>query len=403
MIFKNLNICNPEKFLQNKSIAVADGIFSKISEGQEGISLSGYTAYPGLINAHDHLLGTYLPKVGNGPYLNWRPWDDDLKASKIYEERGKITPEEIYRPADYRQILSGVTTVSDHIPHVVNEKHIPNSYIRVLDNYSLSHEFSSYDLKWGESNEIEIKKAKENKDIFFLTHIEEGFDKEALHGIDILKEQGGLFEKTVLVHCISCSEQDIINIRKAGASMVWSPCSNIFMFDKTANVKSFLDHGVNVCLGTDSPMSGGENLLHEIKFAQDLFYKLYKEKIDEKDLFRMVTSNPAKAFLQENIASIEENQQADLLILKNNKENPYQRIISAEMEDIEILIKKGKVLYCKQKYKDLIKDNLEEYQLINLKERYPYYLIGKPLDLFDSIREKVGFQKELSFFPISAV
>lgn len=407
MIFNNIDICNPQAIIENSSIKITEDKFEKVSPANEkdGSSFDGFTAYPGLINAHDHLLGAYLPKVGNGPYLNWRPWDDDLKASKIYAERSLLSHEEIYRLADYRQILSGVTTVSDHIPHIVNEKFISKSHIHILDNYSLSHEFSSYDLQWGESNEVEIKKAKENDHIFFLTHIEEGFDQEAINGIKILKQSGGLFEKTVLIHCISCSEEDIISIKKAGSSMVWSPCSNIFMFDKTANIKSFLDHGVNVCLGTDSPMSGGENLLYEMAFAKDLFGKLFKEKLHDQDLFRMVTSNPAEAFLQKNIGSIEEDKQADLLIMKNNKKDAYRRITSAQMEDVEILIRKGKVLYCKEKYKKLLEENsnIEDYQLVNLKEKYPYYLIGKPLDLLNGIRAKVGFEKELSFFPVSTV
>ena len=77
---------------------------------------------PGLIDCHDHLLGTYLPRVGDRkPYLNWLVWDNDLKASPIYAEMQQIESADLYLLGEYRHLISGVTSVQDHIPHFVQD------------------------------------------------------------------------------------------------------------------------------------------------------------------------------------------------------------------------------------------------------------------------------------------
>jgi cytosine/adenosine deaminase-related metal-dependent hydrolase len=55
-----------------------------------------------------------------------------------------------------------------------------------------------------------------------------------------------------------------------------------------------LDKKINVCIGTDSPMSGGLNLLEEMKFDKKLYKKLYGEELPDETIYRMVTVNPAK-------------------------------------------------------------------------------------------------------------
>ncbi|PKL11368.1 MAG: hypothetical protein CVV50_05805, partial [Spirochaetae bacterium HGW-Spirochaetae-6] len=83
-------------------LGVVDGLFNyKTTTKQKSNLVSfdvgeDYFVYPGFINAHDHLLGNYFPRVGKGTYLNWLPWDNDLKTAKVYQERGKLTAYETY-------------------------------------------------------------------------------------------------------------------------------------------------------------------------------------------------------------------------------------------------------------------------------------------------------------------
>lgn len=60
-------ILTPDKFVKKASLLVSDGIIDKI-DGRSSFSIEvDGIIVPGLINSHDHLLGTYHPKVGNGP------------------------------------------------------------------------------------------------------------------------------------------------------------------------------------------------------------------------------------------------------------------------------------------------------------------------------------------------
>ena len=109
---------------------------------------------PGLINCHDHLLGTYSPRVGDRkPYLNWLIWDNDLKASPIYAERQQVESSDLYMLGGYRHLISGVTSVQDHIPHFVQDTFKKPVPIRMIDQFTLSsHSVGSFALPWGEGN-----------------------------------------------------------------------------------------------------------------------------------------------------------------------------------------------------------------------------------------------------------
>ena len=49
--------------------------------------------------------------------------------------------------------------------------------------------------------------------------------------------------------------------------------------------REFLDMGINVAIGTDSPMSGGLNLLHEMKYDKILYEDIYGEELRDETIF----------------------------------------------------------------------------------------------------------------------
>ncbi|HPI22395.1 MAG TPA: hydrolase, partial [Spirochaetota bacterium] len=87
-------IVTPDETIKNAGIAIQGDKIERVSggpvRGVDAFDAGDTVLAPGLINAHDHLLGTYYPKVGNGPYENWLPWDNDLKSALVYEERQQI-------------------------------------------------------------------------------------------------------------------------------------------------------------------------------------------------------------------------------------------------------------------------------------------------------------------------
>jgi len=374
------------------------------SGGKGGVSfdLKGSSVvYPALINVHDHMNGNYLPRVGpkgDNFYLNWSYWDADLKSSPVYEERANLNAEQRYMLSAYKNLFSGVATVNDHFPHELNDPHIPRLPIRVIKEYTLAHECSSYELKWGEGIEIEHKRALE-RDWPFITHLEEGFDPEAQDGVGILERLKCLDDHDLLIHCIGFSDDDIARTARAGASISWCPASNIFMFNVTCKIRKILKAGINVAIGTDSTHTGSPNLLAEMRFARETYRSLYGEDLPARAIFDMVTVNPAKAFrMSDRIGTLDAGKQADVMVLRARHDDRYENLAQATMEDIEFLSVDGVPVLAERRFADAIPGDGEGYEEVKIDGRATL-VRGAPATLYKAIRKALGFKKRLEYLP----
>ena len=399
-------LVSPHEVLEKQSVTIQKDRFSAIEksspQNKPHHALNDLVIYPGLINAHDHLLGSYFPRVGDRkPYMNWKPWDDDLKSSPIYAERGKNENIDLYYLGSYRNLISGALTVSDHIPHFINEPFIPQMPIRIIKDYSLAHEVSDFDLNWGDGVEVEYSKAVKNNEPF-ITHIEEGFDEESMRGIEYLLEMDALGEHTVLIHGIALSDEDINHMAEYKANLVWCPFSNFYMFERTARIKEIIKAGVNVSIGTDSPMSGGLHILDEIKFAKKIYREMYKENLSDELIVRMITINPAKAMrLDKDLGSIKVNKKADFIALRDKGKDPFSLLVEAELEDIALIFYEGKPLYADEDFSDIFKHFEISYSKFQLNKTSKVIAGKNPLDLLKKIQKAVGYKKDIPFLPVS--
>ncbi|MCL1865439.1 MAG: amidohydrolase family protein [Spirochaetes bacterium] len=400
-LISGMTILNPDKTTEKANILIENGRISSVSnksvDTNTSINVSGVIS-AGLINSHDHLLGNYYPKVGNGPYENWLPWDNDLKSSPVYQERQQIENRDLYLLAAYRNLISGVTTVSDHIPHFVAAPFYDILPTKAIRDYALAHSIASFALAWGDGIEAEYKKAVDN-DIPFITHISEGFDSETVNDITTLDKKGGLGDHSVLIHGIAFSEKDMDLIKKKDASVVWCADSNMFMFNKTTNIKMLLDKKINVCIGTDSPMSGGENLLYEMRFGKNLYKKLYGSELSDELIYKMVTVNPAKAFRLYDSGDIREGNIADLIVVKDRGGSYINSVVSAELKDIMLVVINGLPAYGDVEFSSLFDSLGVKYQNLAVagKEKV---VIGDLKGLLKRINRAVGFKKEYPFMPV---
>ena len=358
--------------------------------------------YPSLINTHDHLQGNYRPPVGPPKgtfYLTWLPWDKDFKASDTFKERSNLTREDLYALSGYKCLFSGVTTVNDHFPHSLNSQILPTLPIRAIQEYGLAHECSSYDLKWGDGIKVEHKRAVKNK-WPFITHLSEGFDDESMTSIERLEKLKVLDNHCLFVHCIAFSDEDIKKAAKAGASVSWCGFSNMFMFNVTAKVRKMIKAGINVTIGTDSSATGSANLLAEIKYDRELYRKLYGEDLPAKKIFEMITINAAKAFwMQDKTGSLDEGKLGDILVMKAKNDDAYENLVNADMKDIELLVLAGNPIYGEMRFLDIFEGKLPEgYTTIKVKNR-SMFVKGDPAGLYNEVRKKIGFKKELDYLP----
>lgn len=397
-----VTIITPEEEIENAKLTVKNSKFETIGDDESdaaiSISVKNGVLMPGLINSHDHLLGTYYPKVGNGPYENWLPWDNDLKSSPVYTERQQIENRDLYLLGGYRSLVSGATSVSDHIPHFVQDPFIDLLPVRVLKDFALAHSIGPYALAWGDGIHVEYQKAIKD-DLPFITHIAEGFDPLTRQDIKTLDHEGGLGEHSVLIHGLAFSDDDIKLIKERDASVVWCGDSNMFMFNKTANIKKLIETGVNVCIGTDSPMSGGENILYEMKHDKALYKRLYKEELADEMIVKMTTVNAAKAFRQKKLGKIETGYTADFVVFTNNENNSYKSVVNSRLRDVQLVVIDGKPSYGNIEFSDLFDSLKIEYQTVKI-DGVRKVIVGDIIGLIKRIQRAVGFKKEFPFLPI---
>jgi len=401
-VLANGIIVSPEKEVYTGNLGVkGEKIVSPAGVNKISLKKKSFV-YPSLINTHDHLQGNYRPPVGpkkGNFYLTWLPWDNDLKASKTFEERSKLSREDLYALSGYKCLFSGVTTVNDHFPHKLNSNILPTLPIRAIKEYGIAHECTSYDLKWGDGIEIEHERAVKNN-WPFITHLCEGFDEESMHSIDTLEKMNILDNHCLFIHCIAFSDKDINKVAKAGASVSWCGFSNMFMFNVTTKIRKMLNTGVNVTIGTDSSATGSANLLAEIKYDRELYQKLYGEDLSAQEIFKMITINAAKAFwMQDRIGSLEEGKLGDILVLKAKNDDPYENLVNASMKDIELLILAGTPIYGEMRFLDIFKGELPSgYTQIKAGNK-TLFVKGDPAGLYREIRKKIGFKKKLDYLP----
>ncbi|MBN2435221.1 MAG: amidohydrolase family protein [Spirochaetes bacterium] len=395
-------LITPGKPVTKGKIVINNGVIEDVTSRDANsrmlLTIKDGIISPGLINSHDHLMGSYYPKVGNGPYENWLPWDNDLKSAPVYEERQQIANRDLYLIGSYRNLLSGVTSVQDHIPHFVQEPYLDILPIKLISDFAIAHSIASFALNWGGDIQEEYAYAAANS-LPFITHIAEGFDDETRSDLQTLKSKKGFGPNSVLVHGIAFSEQDISEIASVGASVVWCADSNMFMFNKTANVREMLAAGVNVCIGTDSPMSGGLNILHEMRYCKKVYNELYQEELPCRQIVKMVTENPGKAFFLDS-GRIEKGMLADITVFRNQGGDPYESIVNASLADVRLVVIEGMPVYGDAEFAEVFAQQDIEVQHVVV-DGSEKVVIGNLTGLLDRVNRAVGFNKKFPFLPVA--
>jgi 5-methylthioadenosine/S-adenosylhomocysteine deaminase len=153
----------------------------------------------------------------------------------------------------------------------------------------------------------------------------------------------------VLTHgCgIDLSNDELLTSMAAGnISLIWSPVSNLLLYQDTTDVRKLLDKNINICLGSDWSPSGSKHVLDELKFAK-FVNDLLGLGISAGDLFSMVTANPVKAMGISNTGAIRENFNADLFVLrkKDATDNALDALLASDDSDIDLVMVNGRVVF----------------------------------------------------------
>lgn len=179
-------------------------------------------------------------------------------------------------------------------------------------------------------------------------------------------------------------DEDFKFLKDNGISLIWSPVSNLLLYDDTPEFYNDLYrrnalNDVNLCLGSDWSPSGSKHVFDEGRFAADYLIGEGKVKSDDirKDVFKMMTLNPAK-LLGSKTGTIEAGMFADLFVLgepkmygaANSGDDIMSQFFCSDDSDTKLVIIGGNVIFGEHEYFDITGN--ESYQSMHSAEGSQY-------------------------------
>jgi hypothetical protein len=121
-----------------------------------------------------------------------------------------------------------------------------------------------------------------------------------------------------------------------GISVVWSPTSNLLLYDDTIDAEMLIQAGVNVALGSDWSPSGTKHVWDEAKLTR-FFFRSIGSGISDAEIFRMVTSSAARCIGKPHFGVVAEGAAADLFILRSPIESDSALEVFFSTTDRDVL------------------------------------------------------------------
>lgn len=249
--------------LETRDLYTSSVVLAQPASGALVVDLRGFTLFPGLINAHDHLELNHYPRTKfRDCYNNAHQWGEDVNARlndpPFRDLRSYPLADRLFI-GGLKNLLCGATTVAHH-----NPPHKPlfrrDFPVRVLARYGWAHSLHFAD-------ETAIRAAYRNTppDAPFFIHLAEGTDATAAGEYERLKALGCISKQTVLIHGVGFPPADISHAASRIGGLVICPTTNRYLLGATADVDAWQAVGGCVALGSDSRLTADGDLLDEMR------------------------------------------------------------------------------------------------------------------------------------------
>jgi cytosine/adenosine deaminase-related metal-dependent hydrolase len=161
--------------------------------------------------------------------------------------------------------------------------------------------------------------------------------------LEWLGEHGVLSERSLCIHAVQVGAVDIQRIAESGAAVAHCPLSNQAHGHGVAPLRSLLDAGVRVGLGTDSVVSVGRlNLLAEARLASSLGH------LEAVEAIELCTLSGARALgIDSETGSLRVGKWADCTIIRvpAAKGTPAERVLASSPADVLLTYLGGREVY----------------------------------------------------------
>jgi cytosine/adenosine deaminase-related metal-dependent hydrolase len=275
-------------------------------------------AFPGLINAHDHLEFDLYPPLGQGPYADYLAWGEDIHR----RDGGQIASiEAVPRPYRARwgavkNLLAGVTSVAHHGEPVGVQP------IRLLGGTAIH------------SVRLEPRWRRRLNSPFspppYVVHTGEGTSEACHREIDRLLGWNLWRRDLVGVHAIAMDARQARRFR----ALVWCPLSNAFLYGRSADIRALKAH-TTILLGTDSTLTADWNLWNHLRAARA------QGLLSDRELFAAVTGSPAAVWNRPDLGRIAVGGAADLVVARKKTADRWEAFFALDPEDLLLVLRDG--------------------------------------------------------------
>ncbi|MGN6867419.1 MAG: amidohydrolase family protein [Solirubrobacteraceae bacterium] len=325
---------------------------------------TGGTVFPGLIELHNHVAYNLLP-LWQVPqcYTNRDTWGNSPEyhqnvtaPMKTIGEATDLLPA-LVRYVECKALLGGVTTTQGialfSAPGVrryyrgivrnveqTDDPALPNAGSRIADVQAKDPQAFLA--------ELQHKKC-------FLLHLSEGTDDAAHKHFEALQLPGGagwaITPALAGIHCVALKPPDFEVLAAHGASMVWSPFSNLLLYGHTADVATAVAAGTaaapfKIGLGSDWSPSGSKSLFGELKAAR-VYSESNGNPLSDEQLVRMATITGAEMLGWANqLGSLEVTKRADLVVVTGQDDKaPVNPLFGGDERSVQLVVINGTPRY----------------------------------------------------------
>ncbi|MBM4291046.1 MAG: amidohydrolase family protein [Deltaproteobacteria bacterium] len=313
---------------------------------------------PGLINPHDHLSWALNPPAlprGQERFEHRHDWRKGKRGHQSISAGPSDNGREALLYGELRMLMGAATSIAG--------SNSTRDLLRNLDDSNANGGLGNFEADYrtfplGDSDgtlvasgcdRYMIDAASRLNSRVYLPHVAEGIDPEARNEFACLSGEGGvdlIARNTSMIHGVGLSPADILSVAADGASLVWSPRSNVQLYGHTAPVVSYMYAGVNIALGTDWTPSGSMNMLRELRCADLLNRSYYGAFFSDRQVWQMATANAAKALgVGDQLGALRVGYVADVALLHRFDKAPYRAVLEATPEAVALVARGGKVLY----------------------------------------------------------
>ena len=289
------------------------------------INFNDALAFPGLINAHDHLEFNLFPRLRSKIYRDYLEWGNDIQRLYSTEINAALNiPIELrMKFGMIKNLLNGITTVMHHGNISINKS---DQIVNVISNYNYLHSVSLEKRWWIKLNLIFNK-------LPFVIHLGEGIGEAIENEINKLFSWNLFKRKIIAVHGISLNTNQADKM----AALIWCPDSNLFLYNKTAKVSELKDK-IPILFGSDSNLTSNPNFWNQIRTARKI------SALNDEELINSITSLPAELLNVKDTGKIKNGYLADIVIVRKKSENNYDAFFNINAEDILLIIRSGKII-----------------------------------------------------------